>query len=122
MAHDFFKKIGACDALIISFAEHNGNYSAAYKNLFDWVSRIDAKVFQNKPLLILATSPGAGGASSVMGIAKSSAPHFNGDVKASVSVPSFYSNFDVEKNCISNPDIQQQLTQAVNNLISNLIS
>ena len=40
-AHDFFDKIGQADAVLISFAEHNGFYTAAYKNLFDWTSRID---------------------------------------------------------------------------------
>lgn len=44
----FFNKIGEADAVVISFAEHNGSYSAAYKNLFDWASRINQKVFQGK--------------------------------------------------------------------------
>ncbi|MGS0726904.1 NADPH-dependent FMN reductase, partial [Shewanella sp. 0m-11] len=57
LAQQFFAKIGEADAIIISFAEHNGSYTAAYKNLFDWTSRIDMKVFQNKPMLLLATSP-----------------------------------------------------------------
>ena len=43
-AINFLKKIGDCDALIISFAEHNGFYSVAYKNIFDWCSRIDPTV------------------------------------------------------------------------------
>lgn len=120
LAHDFFNKIGSSDALIISFAEHNGSYSAAYKNLFDWASRIDAKVFQNKPMLILATSPGPGGASSVMAQAKTSAPYFKGEVIDSVSVPSFYKNYDSENNTITDPEIQKQLSDAVNNLISKL--
>jgi len=54
------------DALLISYAEHNGNYSAAYKNLYDWASRIDAKVFQGKPTVVLATSPGPGGRRSTL--------------------------------------------------------
>jgi chromate reductase len=53
----FFKKIGAADALLISYAEHNGSYTAAYKNLFDWASRIEPKVYQGKPMVMLATSP-----------------------------------------------------------------
>ncbi len=59
-ARAFFAKIDEADALVISFAEHNGSYTAAYKNLFDWASRIDSKVFQGKPAVYLATSPGAG--------------------------------------------------------------
>ena len=88
-AKKFFAKLGQADAIVISFAEHNGSYTAAYKNLFDWTSRIDQKLFQNKPLVLLATSPGPGGASSVLAAAKGSAPYFAGDVKAALSVPSF---------------------------------
>ncbi|MCF6319622.1 MAG: NAD(P)H-dependent oxidoreductase [Proteobacteria bacterium] len=117
LAQDFFNKIGSCDALIISFAEHNGNYSAAYKNIFDWASRIDAKVFQNKPMLILSTSSGAGGAANVMSLAINSAPHFKGVVIDSVSVPSFYKNYDAEQNTINNSEIQKRLLQAVQKLI-----
>jgi NAD(P)H-dependent FMN reductase len=38
--HAFAAKIDAADLLIISLAEHNGAYSAAFKNHFDWLSRI----------------------------------------------------------------------------------
>ena len=40
LAHDFLARIAAVDAVIISFAEHNGGYTAAFKNLFDWCSRV----------------------------------------------------------------------------------
>lgn len=116
LAQDFFAKIGASDALIISFAEHNGSYSAAYKNLFDWCSRINQKIFQNKPLVLLSTSPGAGGAANVLAAAVNSAPHFNGELKASLSVPSFYQNFDVEKGCLTNKELQAQLITAISAL------
>ena len=96
LAQQFFAKIGNADAIVVSFAEHNGSYTAAYKNLFDWTSRIDMKVFQNKPMLLLATSPGPGGASSVLAAAKGSAPFFAADVKGDFSLPSFYDNFDLE--------------------------
>ena len=67
LAQDFFAKIGASDALIISFAEHNGSYTAAYKNIFDWCSRINQKIFQDKPVVLLSTSPGARGGSEGVG-------------------------------------------------------
>ena len=54
LAHDFFDKIGAADAVLISFAEHNGFYTAAYKNIFDWASRIDMRVYQDKPAVLLS--------------------------------------------------------------------
>ena len=112
-AKDFYAKLGQADAIIISFAEHNGSYSAAYKNLFDWTSRIEQKLFQNKPMILLATSPGPGGASSVLAAATASAPYFAGDVKASLSIPSFYDNFDMEKQAITNPELLDKLHSAL---------
>jgi len=116
LAQDFFAKIGSSDALIISFAEHNGSYTAAYKNLFDWCSRIDQKIFQNKPTVLLSTSPGPGGAASVLAAAVNSTPYFNGVLKASLSIPSFYQNFDTETGEITNNEIKAQLFAAVNAL------
>lgn len=117
LAKQFMAKIAGSGALIVSFAEHNGSYSAAYKNLFDWCSRINPKVFQNKLMLLLSTSPGPGGAASVLTAAVNSAPYFDGDVKSSLSVPSFYENFDLDAGVIKNKDINDQLVSAVQSLI-----
>jgi NAD(P)H-dependent FMN reductase len=112
-AQAFYDKIGSVDAIIISYAEHNGSYTAAFKNLFDWTSRIDPKVYQGKKMIMLATSPGPGGAGSVLAAATGSAPYFTGEVKASLSVGSFYDNFDMEKGQLRNEEIQQQLEDAL---------
>lgn len=117
-AMTFFKKLGESDAIIISFAEHNGSYTAAYKNIFDWTSRIDQKVFQNKPMVLLATSPGPGGAATVLSVAANSAPYFSGDVKATLSIPSFFDNFDQEASQLVNPDLNHQLSLAVKSLFA----
>ncbi len=117
-AKSFFKKLGTADALIISFAEHNGSYSAAYKNIFDWASRIDSKVFQKKPVLLLATSPGKGGANSVLKEAITSAPHFDGDVRAHLSIPAFHSVFDVEKGGLKDSEWAERLRVAASQLVS----
>jgi chromate reductase len=115
-AKAFHQKISETDLIVISFAEHNGSYSAAYKNLFDWTSRIDAKVFQNKSLLLLSTSPGPGGAGTVLNQAVTSAPFFSGKLKASLSVGSFFDNFDAETNIISNQELNQKLIDAIKQL------
>ena len=116
LAKAFLAKIGESDALIISFAEHNGSYSAAYKNLFDWCSRITVKVYQNKPIVMLSTSPGGRGAAGVLSHATNAAPHFDGDVKASLSIPKFHENFSVEESRITNAEIQTKLESAVRSL------
>ena len=117
-AKAFFNKLGEADAIIIAFAEHNGSYTAAYKNLFDWCSRINPKVFQQKPMVMLSTSPGARGGASVLGLAVNAAPFFEGEVKGSLSIPSFYDNFDTEQQAFKNSDLKQQLEQTVMKLLA----
>lgn len=116
LAQQFLDKIASADAVIISFAEHNGSYTVAYKNVFDWASRINMKVFQNKPMIMLATSPGPGGAATVLSAAVNSAPYFDGDVKGSLSVPSFFDNFDMESQTLKNEELQLEVSQIVNQL------
>lgn len=104
----FYEKIGTADFIVISFAEHNGAYAASFKNLLDWTSRINAKTFQEKPMLLLATSPGARGGSSVLEIANSRLPFQGGLVKGTFSLPNFYENFDTV-NGIINTTYREQL-------------
>jgi chromate reductase len=113
LAQDFYKKIGDSDFVLISFAENNGNYSTAFKNILDWTSRINSKTFQEKPMLLLATSPGARGGGTVLDIAVKRMPFQGGIVKGSFSLPSFNENFDREKGMISNPELKDQLTKII---------
>ncbi len=113
LAQDFYAKLGTADAIVISFAEHNGAYSAAFKNIFDWTSRINAKTFQEKQVLLLATSPGPRGGSSVLEIAKNRFPFQGAIVKGSFSLPNFNDNFDAEKG-ITNEDLKNQLLEIIN--------
>ncbi|QEG23039.1 NADPH-dependent FMN reductase [Mariniblastus fucicola] len=115
-AKKLFEKIGLTDVLLISYAEHNGNYTAAWKSIFDWMSRIEPKVFQGKPMVILSTSPGKGGAANVLKIASESALYFGADVKASLSVPLFGDNFDVSAGKLSDDELAGSLLAALNAL------
>ena len=117
LAQTLYAKIGEADSLIISLAEHNGSYTAAFKNIFDWTSRIDMKVYQDTPSVLLATSPGPGGAKNVLASAETSAPHFKMDLKGSLSIPSFYDNFDSEKGAVPNQEINEKLIEVINNLV-----
>jgi NAD(P)H-dependent FMN reductase len=116
LAHDFLSKIAACDGLIISFAEHNGSYSVAYKNLFDWCSRIRKEIFCDKPVVLLATSPGARGGASVLALATASLPRFSASVKGSLAVPSFYENFDSQQGVLKNSELNSRLIELVGSL------
>ena len=115
LAKAFLAKIATADILVVSLAENNANYSAAFKNVFDWCSRIGAKVFQDKPMLLMATSPGARGGASVLEIATKALPRYGAIIKATFSLPSFNDNFDVDKGKISNVELDNQLKEIVKN-------
>ncbi|HAO23897.1 MULTISPECIES: NAD(P)H-dependent oxidoreductase [unclassified Methylophaga] len=116
LAQAFIAKLGSADALVISFAEHNGNYSAAWKNLFDWCSRIEQKIFQKKPTILLSTSPGERGGATVMDIALNALPRFAAEIKGSMSLPSFYENFDADSGRVIHTDYDKQLHETMNKL------
>jgi len=113
LAFDFAMKIDGCDFLIVSLAEHNGAYSTAFKNIFDWVSRIPIrKAFGDKPMLLMASSSGARGGTSVLEIAKSRMPRSGGNVLETFSLPNFYENFDSTKGII-NEELRLQLESKI---------
>lgn len=114
-AQDFLDKIASADMLVVSMAENNSNYTAAFKSLFDWASRINGKVFQQKPMLLMATSPGGRGGANVLEIAKNAFPRYGADIKATFSLPLFEENFDLEQHKISNPDFDKQIKEIVRN-------
>lgn len=112
----FLQKLKSATILVVSLAENNGNYSTAFKNIMDWCSRIEKEIFQNKPMLLMATSPGARGGKSVLEIAENNLPRYGGNIKAVFSLPSFNENFDVENNKISNKELDLELKKSVEKL------
>ena len=117
LAAKFLEKIGSSDALLVSFAEHNGSYTAAFKNLYDWCSRINSRVWQDKPMVMLSTSPGQRGGASVLASALGTAPFFGGEVKASLSIPAFNDNFDSASGELTNVELKAKLEEALNALL-----
>lgn len=101
------------DGFIVSLAEHNGAYSAAFKNSFDWLSRIDGKVWRDKPMLLLSTSPGGRGGQSVMELALSRFPYSGGKIVGSMTFPSFNDNF--QNGEIINSELKINLLEQLNN-------
>ena len=84
------------DGIVISLAEHNGAYSAAFKNIYDWVSRIAPDVWEGKPMFLAATSPGSRGGKSVLDLATTRFKRRNLNTIVTFSLPSFGKNFSVE--------------------------
>lgn len=106
-AINFAKHIDSADLILISLAEHNGSYTAVFKNLFDWLSRHKTKCFDNKKMILLSTSPGARGGRSVMDAALTRFPIHGAEILGHLCLPNFKENFDVEKG-ILNAELQAE--------------
>ena len=98
--------------IIISLAEHNGSYTSAFKNIYDWTSVIETKVWGNKPLILLSTSDGQNAGKTVLQTAlsrfsrqsKQEIPHF--------SLPNFNENFS-DANGIINKKLSEELDKQI---------
>ena len=112
--HKFLAEIKSSDGIVLSLAEHNGAYSTVFKNLFDWMSRIDNKLWNNKPMLLMATSPGGRGGATVLEIAKGRFPHMGGNIIADFSLPSFGQKFSEDK--IVNSQLRNDFKVAIKKL------
>ena len=113
-AHDFAAKIDAADALLISLSEHNGTYSTAFKNVFDWTSRIkDRAVWNQIPMLLMATAPGGRGGLGVLEAAEKRFPLHGGNIIDTFTLPFFGDNFDREAVKISNAEKDSELKEKI---------
>ncbi|WP_088324903.1 NADPH-dependent FMN reductase [Polaribacter tangerinus] len=110
----FSNALDSYDAFIVSLAEHNGTYSAAFKNIFDWVSRVNGNVFRDKPLLLMAASPGGMGGRFVLAAAEQRFPRHGAKEVSTFSFPNFSENFKHEK--IVNPDLLDALKKKIQQL------
>ena len=117
-AHKFINLLKTTDGIILSLAEHNGAYATVFKNLFDWMSRIDGKLFFKKPMLLMATSPGGRGGLSVLEIAKGRFPFHDSNIIETFSLPFFGDHF--KDNKIIDEALNTQLKNAVSKLKTEL--
>ncbi len=93
LAIKFKNLINEVDGIIVSFAEHNGTFSVAFKNLYDWISRVSKPIWGDKPMMIMAASPGTRGGASVLKTAQETLPFRGVKLNGVYSFPSFSKNF-----------------------------
>lgn len=108
---DLNEMFDTADGFIVSLAEHNGAYSAAFKNAYDWISRIKGKVWRNKPMLLLSASPGVRGGKSVLNIALGKFPYMGANIIGSMPFPLFDENFKDGE--VVKPELKEELLKLV---------
>ncbi|MFY0644649.1 MAG: NAD(P)H-dependent oxidoreductase [Bacteroidia bacterium] len=118
---EFHQLIKEADGIIISFAEHNGAVTAAYKNLHDWISRLERTAWAYKNMLLLSTSPGQGAAQSALAYAQKSFGISKAIIGGNYSLPSFYQNFDVTDG-IKNPELKAAFQEQIDSFVQHIHS
>ncbi|AVI52177.1 NADPH-dependent FMN reductase [Pukyongia salina] len=99
------------DGFIVTLAEHNGTYTAVFKNTIDWLSRANIKIWRDKPMFLMATSPGGRGGATVLQTAVNYFPYLGGNVVADFALPNFFDNFSEGR--ISNAPLREDLIQKI---------
>ncbi len=84
-----------------------------YKNLLDWLSRIERNIFSDKPTLLLSTSPGANGGATALKHAVTSAPFLGAKLVGNMALANFYDNFDLNQGQLIEPQYQAELKNLV---------
>lgn len=112
----FSNKLNESDFIIVSLAEHNGSYTAVFKNLFDWLSRNKLKMFESKKMLLLSTAPGPRGGRGVMDAALSRLPIHGAEILGHFCLPKFQENFDSE-NGIINEELNREFDAVLKSIL-----
>lgn len=94
---EFKNDVQKADGIVLSVNEHNSNPSAYFKNLIDWLSRVDKDFIRDKKVLLMSTSGGKRGAQSSLEVAEKLLTRFGAQITDTFSLPNFKDNFDFDK-------------------------
>lgn len=111
-------KIREADGVIISVAEHNGNVTAFFKSILDWISRYDREFLRSKKWLLFSTAPGKRGGASSLAIAKKTLDYFKGELIGAYSL-SNYKSVMVD-NQIIDEDVKTEIDDLIQSFSKNL--
>ena len=112
-ALEFAEKIDAADLILLSLAEHNSSYTTAFKNIFDWVSRIQGrKHFGGKDIFLMGTATGPGGGKNVVEAFSKRAPFSGAEIVETFILPRFNDNF-IEGQGITDPDRAAEFNEKI---------
>lgn len=106
-------KLQAADGFVLATPEHNSMIPAFFKNTLDWLSRIERNLFDEKPVVLLSTSPGPGGAKFANDFLSNMIPRWGASSFASFKFPSFYDNL---KDGEMTPALKEELLEKLKTL------
>ncbi|TQV79069.1 NADPH-dependent FMN reductase [Denitrobaculum tricleocarpae] len=101
------------DGFLISCPENNSSITAILKNLLDWMSRFEGKIFQQKPVLWMSAAPGKNGGKTNLKHLAELTPWWGGELAATFSLPHFHDSFDVDAGVLREVEHRAELAAAV---------
>lgn len=116
---NLLEQLHQTDAVLLSVNEHNGTVSAFFKNILDWLSRIEYKFLNEKKILLLSTSPGKRGGLSALEYIQGVLPRFGASEIITFRLPSFHENFKDGE--ISDATLKSELIEKIALFESNLL-
>ncbi len=116
---ELLTEISQVEGLIVSVNEHNGYPSAFFKNVLDWLSRVDRSFLKDKKVLLMATSKGRGGALNSLEATQKLFTRFGGEVVATFSLPSFNYTFTPTEG-ITDVELKQAHQTALGKFLSKI--
>jgi chromate reductase len=108
------------DGVLISVNEHNGTISAFFKNVIDWLSKIDGSYLEGTKVILLSTSNGGRGGQTALQYLTDYYTRKKVDIIASIPFPSFSKNFSIEEGKIVDQEQAKIMRKAVAALIDSL--
>ena len=114
---ELIEQLKQADALLLALPEHNGFPPAFFKNLIDWMSRMDKQFLGNNPTVLLSTSPGSKGGANALERVAPSFKYWGAEVVGQYSVPFYKEAYDKENNTLTAEHMEQ-----IGSLLQELVS
>lgn len=89
-----YQEIQKEDHIVIFTPEYNGYTTPFFKNIFDWVSRVQHQFLEQKKVTIISVSPGPSGGSSVRSIMSASLPFFGATQISDYGIGDYYTKLE----------------------------
>lgn len=110
---DLFMQIIQADGFIISTPEYNGLPTAFFKNVIDWLSRIELNLFDSKPVLLMSASTRETGGRNSIAVAENLLSLFGANIVARFSCGNFDHSYDEENSKFSDRNVQKILDSRI---------
>lgn len=107
------QQLQTADGLILALAEHNAYITAFFKNILDWLSRVDRYFLSGKKVMLVGVTPGRGGAAYAIEAMRLLVHRYGGEVAAELKIPSYRYNTVEEGSGVrfSNAEIRTEAQQ-----------